>query len=146
MRAPFRSLAAFATLLVASSMVPDADAADPAPAAADPAPADKGKAPADTGKSSQCSYGGLAYGDGAVICVAPKFGQKCDDKGKWGAPRRTNIRSTHYVRGRQIPFPVFLRIQCTYHDVKYSPGANICVAPKLEQKCRTDGGWGYSRG
>jgi hypothetical protein len=119
MRAPFFSLAALATLLLAGSVAPDADAADSPPS---------------------CSYGGLPYGNGAVICVAPKFGQKCDDKGKWGDPMNEHPFDTLCARAPDS-VPGVPPIQCTYHDVKYSPGAKICVAPKFEQTCRTDGGW-----
>jgi len=33
---------------------------------------------------------------------------------------------------------------CTYHDVKYSPGALICLAPQSMQKCNDKGVWEQS--
>jgi len=127
MRATFFCLAAFATLLVAGSMVPDADAADPAPA--------------DTGKSSQCLYGDAKYGLGAVICVAPGFGQICGDKDTWGKPTSGDPFDRICARA-QTSVPGVPPAQCIYHDVKYGPNARICVAPGSAQICGVDGTWG----
>lgn len=130
MRAPFRSLAAVTTLLVAGSMVPNADAADPAPAAppAPPAP-------------PQCLYRDAKYGLGAVICVAPQFGQQCNKDSAWTDP--TNKDPFDKVcASAKISVPGIPPAQCIYHDVKYAPGAIICVAPEYGQMCLPDGGWG----
>jgi hypothetical protein len=123
MRAPIRSLAAVATLLVAGSMVPNADAADPA----SPAP-------------PQCLYRDAKYGLGATICVAPQFGQQCNKDSAWTDP--TNKDPFDKVcASAKISVPGIPPAQCIYHDVKYAPGAIICVAPKVRQMCNIDGGW-----
>lgn len=143
MRALFGSLAAVAVLLVAWLMAPDADAAESVPPAsgapaAAAAPVDTGK-PADAGKPApppQCLYRDAKYGLGAVICVAPKFGQQCDKDGKWTGPMNEEA-----CAGAQIYVPGFPPAQCIYHDVKYAPNALICVAPSVGQVCGTDGVW-----
>ncbi len=121
MRGPFRSLAAVTTLMMAGSMVPNADAADPAP--------------------PQCLFRDAKYGLGAVICLAPQFGQQCNKDGAWTDP--TNKDPFDKVcASAKISVPGIPPAQCIYHDVKYAPGAIICVAPKNGQMCLTDGGWG----
>jgi hypothetical protein len=126
MRALFKSLAAFATVLVAGSTVSYA-------AAADAAPADAEKKP------PECVFRDAHYGPGAVICVAPQFGQQCTN-GAWTKP--TSDDSFNKIcASAQIPVPGIPAAQCLYHDVKYAPGAMICVAPRVAQICNTDGGW-----
>lgn len=126
MRAPFRSLSAFATLLVAGWMVPDGAVADPPPG--------------DTGKPSQCLYGDAKYGLGAVICVAPQFGQQCGKDSKWDPPTKEAPFDTICARAR-ASVPGVPPAQCIYHDVKYAPDAMICVAPGYMQICGTAGVW-----
>lgn len=122
MRAPFRISATCATLFVAGSMASYAAAAD----------AEK--------KVSECQYRDAHYGPGAVICVAPGFGQECDDKSTWTKP--TSADSLDKIcASAKIPVPGLPPAQCIYHDVKYAPGALICVAPNFGQICNADGGW-----
>jgi hypothetical protein len=93
-----------------------------------------------------CTYNNMKYSRGSVICVGPHFGQQCskDDDGKdgkWsdlssGAPynqacaSRPNANSG--ANTSSLPVPPFT---CSYHDIKYSPGALICVGPSFGQKC-----------
>ncbi|MGA2793786.1 MAG: hypothetical protein ABSE69_09655 [Roseiarcus sp.] len=115
----FRASAAFATLLMARSMVAEAGAVDAGPT-----------------KPPLCSYRDANYGPNAVICVAPEFGQTCGKDGTWLPPA-----SEKACANAQIPVPGIPPAQCMYHDVKYSPNAVICVAPRFGQICNTDGVW-----
>src|ERR1700688_3990241 len=122
MRAPLRSFAAFVTLLVVG------------PTVSYPAPADTAKS------STECMYRDAKYGPGAVICVAPAFGQQCADSGKWSDPASKDPFDK-MCAGAKIEVPGTPQVQCLYHNVKYTPGARICVAPKFGMTCGSDGGW-----
>jgi hypothetical protein len=142
MRTPSRSLAAFAalllvafaTLLMEGSVAAYAAGADAAPG--DTSPPKPPKPP----KPSECQYRDAKYGEGAMICVAPGFAQICDDKSKWSDP--TQAAPYHEVCAHaQISVPGTPTVQCLYHDVKYVPGAKICVGPKYGLLCSPDGVW-----
>jgi hypothetical protein len=76
-----------------------------------------------------------------VICVAQAFGQQCHNDGTWEKP--TNQDPIDKVcAGAKISVPGTPPAQCIYHDVKYAPGAVICVAPEFGQACSSDGVWG----
>jgi hypothetical protein len=137
MRVPFGSLAAFATFLVAGSILVARSTVSYA-AAADTAPGDTAQ------KVPECLYRDAHYGPGAVICVAPQFGQRCD-KGTWTKP--TSEESFDKIcASAKISVPGIPPAQCMYHDVKYAPGAMICVAPHFGLICNTDGGWNPAGG
>jgi hypothetical protein len=135
MRTPSRSLAAFAALLLVAfaTLLMEGSVAAYA-AGADAAPGDKSKKP------SECEYRDAKYGEGAMICVAQGFAQICGDKSKWGDPTQAapyNAVCEH----AQISVPGTPTVQCLYHDVKYVPGAKICVGPKYGLLCSPDGVW-----
>jgi hypothetical protein len=124
MRVPFRSLAAFAALLMAGSIVPYAAADDTPP---------KKDVP-------ECLYRDAHYGLGAVICVALQFGQQCGEGGKWELPTDKNDFSKVCAKA-QTPIPGILPVQCIYHDVNYALGAIICVGPRYGLKCESNSEW-----
>jgi hypothetical protein len=131
MRVPARSLASMAILL-ASGWI--------APYAAPVAPAEN-----DLQKKSpsECLFRDVRYGVGTVICVAPAYGQQCDENGRWKDP--TNQAPIDKVcESAKIIVPGDAA-QCTYHDAKYSPGALICVGPRYGQICEKGGGWSATR-
>ncbi len=118
MRILFRILVAFAALLLAGSMVPYAAAADPAP--------------------SKCSHRDINYGQGEFICVAPGYAQVCDTGNTWKAPENNApYKDLCDKAARTVDPPA----QCIYHDVKYTPGASICVGKNFPLKCSADGSW-----
>jgi hypothetical protein len=120
MRAPLITLAAFSIL----SMAPIGA---------------KAAAAADASAPPECIFRDAHYGLGAVICVAPQFGQLCQPDG-WSLP--TGDKGLDKTcAGAQIPVPGVPPPQCIYHDVKYTPGAIICVAPHFGQTCTDNGAW-----
>jgi hypothetical protein len=119
MRAPFRILVAVAALLLAGSNVSYAAAAEPAP--------------------STCSHGGVNYGQGEFICVAPGYAQICDTNNTWKAPEsHAPYDGLCAAKATQIIVPP---AQCIYHDVRYTTGASICVGPNYPMKCTEKGSW-----
>jgi hypothetical protein len=112
MRAPFSVLVALAALLRAGPIVSY-------PAAAEPAP-------------SGCSHGGINYGQGEFICVAPGYVQICDNNNTWKAPEKD---------ARYDGPCASATAQCIYHDVRYTAGASICVGPNRPMECTGSGSW-----
>jgi hypothetical protein len=127
-------LVAFATLLMEGSMVAYAAAAEAAPGDTSP------PKPPEPPKPSQCLYGDAKYGQGAVICVAPQFGQQCGKDSKWDSPTKEAPFDT-ICAGARASVPGVPPAQCIYHDVKYAPDAMICVAPSYMQICGNAGVW-----
>jgi hypothetical protein len=124
MRPSFRGLLAFSVFFTAIA-APFAARAD--------------TASAEPGKAADCLYRDAHYGNGAVICVAPQYGQRCTN-GVWSTP----IHDEGFDKmcaGAQIAVPGVPAAQCLYHDFKYAPGAMICVAPHIGLTCNPDGGW-----
>jgi len=115
----------FATVLLTGPMV--------AAATADPVAT-------QSTKSTLCTYRDANYGLNAVICVAPKFGQVCEDGGKWSNPKSTE-NLDQACANAQIPAPGVPPAQCLYRDVKFALGSLICVAPHFAQECGDNGRW-----
>jgi hypothetical protein len=127
----FKASAAIATLLVARSIAAQSAPTDAAPT------------------TPACTYRDAHYGPGAMICVAPKLSQICGDDGQWAAPtlafREACANAQVPVPGAATPASAAASSSgptlCTYHDVKYSEGSMICVAPRFGQTCISNGSW-----
>jgi hypothetical protein len=120
MRVIFQVLAAFATLSLGAPMVVKAASGPDSP--------------------PSCIYRDSHYGNNAVVCIAPGYGQICDANGKWGDPTN-NDKIQQLCATAQIPVPGITPVQCIYHDVKYTEGSFICVAPYYGQSCGKNGMW-----
>jgi hypothetical protein len=118
MRAPFSILVALAALLLAGSNVSYAAAADPAP-------------------PPTCSHGGINYGQGEFVCVAPGYAQICGTNNTWKVPE--NDPPYNGLCAKAPP------AQCIYHDVRYTTGASICVGPNYPMRCSENGSWGLDQ-
>jgi hypothetical protein len=91
-----------------------------------------------------CAYRDLHYSEGTTICVAPHFGQRCGKEGVWET--LTNEKAfneacaTAQIPTNPAPATPPPPVTCRYHDIQYSNGAVICVAPKLGQACIVQAG------
>jgi hypothetical protein len=111
-----------------------------APAAGPPATPEPG-----TSSLPKCIYNNASYTSGAVICVGPGFGQSCNDKGFWDALNSPESLKDACVKA-QFTSPgaaerPAIPANCTYHDVSYTNGAIICIAPGFGQTCNPNGSW-----
>lgn len=90
-----------------------------------------------------CLFRDSRYGAGMVICVGPSYGQECGEDGRWkDSTNQPPFDKICASAKTAIPGEAS---QCTYHDVKYSPGALICVAPRYGQICDKAGSWSATR-
>jgi hypothetical protein len=110
------------TLLIIRPLMIEAAVADPSPAPA------------------LCIYRDANYGPNATICIAPGFGQRCIDGGQWSDPAADHGLKDACA-GAQVSVPGAIPPQCIYHDVKYTAGSVICVAPNYGQSCSEKGSW-----
>jgi hypothetical protein len=76
-----------------------ANAQIPVPGAPTPAPA-----PASSSSPTQCKYHDVTYAEGAMICVAPRFGQTCTSNGSW-SPFSSDKDFKTACENAQIPAP-----------------------------------------
>jgi hypothetical protein len=95
--------------------------------------------PPDPAKAQECLYRDSHYGNGAIVCVAPQYGQRCTN-GAWAPPTRDE-GVDKICANAQVLVPGPTASQCLYHDAKYAPGALICAAPHTGLACNPDGGW-----
>ncbi len=85
-----------------------------------------------------CIYRDSHYSIGAVVCVAPHYGQTCGKDGGWteasnDGALKDACASAQIATNPTPPAPT--SVTCAYHAIAYSPGSTICVAPHFGQSC-----------
>ena len=69
-----------------------------------PIPTSAEAATSTTTPPGLCTYHDVHYAFGAVICVAPEYGQRCKEGGEWGEVTQAN-RFGKACKNAQIPAP-----------------------------------------